>query len=389
MSILIKASLTFIPLLSILSLSPMELEKGASRSIASVGPSKSRPAEKKIKSDKKDESLAHYEKAAAKIDDKKILVPDDMNFDKYKVKTFDLREALGKVEKELAPGQKESKELQELIPKIIAAEKELKKLKDNNRLKDSEKKSSDNDLKSLKLMANSIIGKLDGEEKKPVVKAAEPKKVVFLDRPEDKKEQADLSSEVEKKEDEKFTFEITKIEKEEPKEEPKKDICTVDHNKAISDQMNQLTALVANLANTVAQNSQLMTQFLMSQQTLPQYRPNYASPNTNWVYMPQQPQTQQAQQPSDYSHSPQMAFNPQWQLAQQYSFDPRFSMNQVTPGPFGNAPFMYNFSQGQNNFQAPLAATAQAPSYMPTGTLGSASYQGQTSTFNVPLTNFF
>ena len=375
-------SLALLPLMSILSLSPAQLEhKSAFREVASI-------TVEKIK------NFPKYEKEAKKVDKTIIIKQSDLSHDKYMLTTHELHESLIKEEKDFKKDLKDKNEiaeqkkrLEDLTKQVVISEENLKDLQEKKVLDEAQLKASLNDINANKIILEDLLSNLEKIESKDVsqeikeVKVSEEKKEV--PKKEDKKD--------EKEENKEDKDKIAKTEDKDDKKEEKHECNYEEKNLVLSKKVEELMAQQNSIMQTLLSVTQMMVS--MNQQQSPfQYRGpayggqyQYAPQNVtgNWVYMPSQNQAPQQyvqmQQRPEQQVSYLPTVNNNWGLVPEMNLEPRFSPVTVQPGPFGDAPFMYNMTPTPMQQTLPMAPMAQMPNQN-----GMAPIQAN---FQVPVSN--
>ena len=322
--------LALLPLFTILTMSPMQLEsKIANRSIASVVEVKS--------------SYPKYEGRAAKIDRTKIEVDKDMDLDCFSDRGEAFRTKLLQerkdykvdiVDKDAVAAQK--KRIEDLVSGLVELEEDVKVLKTKNAWTPEGEEIAMGTMAELKVTLESLLQ--DEVENDLVV----------------------LKDQVKKEEGSVVVAEGPK--KEEVKTDEQKTICDLeDKNKVLTKQVEDLLAeqkkimdSMLGISNMMIEMNQRMQQnqqqysipsWLMAGSLVnPQFQyPYMASPTIIMIggqnnQVMQQPGFGQGQnQPYGQYQSPQP--QPQYQMPNPYMSSPTY------PGSFGSDPSMFNFGQ--------------------------------------------
>ncbi len=359
-------ALAMLPLLSILSLSPMKLQSHfQGRAIASI-------------EEVKESAYPKYEARASKIDRSKIEVDKDMDLscfsdqaDSYRKDLLQERQdyKVDLIDKDGTEAQK--LKIQSLVQRLVELEEDVKFLKDKKAWDPTGEEIADKSMKELKVTLESLLQ--DEVENELNVLKAQMKKdetpVVVKEEP--KKEEP-------KKEEPK---------KDEPQAEQDKKICELeDQNKVLTKQVEDLLQQQKTIMETMVGMNQMMIQMNeRSQQQQPYSIPGWmmsgsmVNPGLQYPYYQASPtviimnsnQTSDAAGPFMGQNSLQQSMQSgqyQMQYQQQYqqpsygspypnsfmNVDPRFSMpSPVMPGSFGQDPLLYNFGPGPKN-QLPI-----------------------------------
>lgn len=344
--------LALLPLFSILTMSPMQLEtKAAYRSIASV------TEIKEIKTPK-------YQARAAKIDRTKIVVDKDMDLDcfsqmgeAYRNKLLQERKdyKVDIVDKDAVAAQK--KRVDDLVLGLVELEEDVKFLKAKNAWIPQGEEIAMNTMNELKITLESLLQ--DEIENDLAVLQDQIKKdegrVVVAEEP--------------KKEEPK----TEEPKKEEPQSEDQKKICDLEEkNKVLSKQVEDLLAEQKKIMETMLGMNNMMIQMNQRMQQ-PQYSiPSWlmagslVNPQLQYPYMASptiimiggqnnqliQPDFIGGQQRQGYGQYqfPQPMPMPQQYYPMQTPYSQPVPYNQ---GSFGTDPSMYNFGQAPTN-QLPI-----------------------------------
>lgn len=352
--------LALLPLFSILTMSPMQLESSfAQRSIASV-------EESIVEGEVKVSAHPKYEARAAKIDKSKIEIDADLDLNCFSDRGDDLRKRLMEMRKDYKVDvvEKGAVELQKirvqgLVEGLVALEVDFAALKEKKAFLVEGEKIAEGTMNELKTTLESLL--IDELENDFIV----------------------LKEEVKQKEKEEVIVkeEPTKEEKEQSEDE--KRICELeDKNKVLNEQVEKLLAEQKKILETMLGMNNMMIQMQQNQQQQQPQIPSWlmagslVNPQLQYPYMqsPTVIMINNGAGPSDQlgliggqqlgaQNYQQNLQSGQYQLQQQPSYfgpnpyqpyDPRFAQPApIMPGPFGNAPFLYNFGPTPFN-QAPI-----------------------------------
>jgi hypothetical protein len=404
-----KKSLAILPLLSILSISPAELEiknhvrgpaSAVVEDIGKMNPAlemraappevvedegkmnpalEMRAAPPEVVEDKKEEKkieFPKYEALVSKVDKDSLLKDEKLDKEKFLVKEEKLKEKIAEAKRN-SPQDQES--IEKLVIELLIVEADLKSLKEKELIKlEEEEKASLLALADHKKVIEEILVNLeksdiqiaeDKEVKDEEVIVAEEKKE---DKKEDKKEEAPVVTEDKTDKPEKPVV----VKSEETCEADEKyDVLSKQMEKLIADQSQIMMAMV-NMTQTMMQMMQQQMQQMQSFQmpnmaSIYQYQPQTTA--GNWVYHPsgfqpgqtnifapqpaqQQPQGYFPEQSHMAQQQPQQQMGPQsnWNIAPQMSFqnNPAYAPMQVNPGNFGGLSF--NLEQPTEAPQLPM-----------------------------------
>lgn len=334
--------LAMLPLFSILSMSPVQLESTfAARSIAS------------------EVVAAHpkYEARASKIDRSKIEIDKDLDLTCFSERGEALRERLmterkeykvDLVEKDGVAAQKAR--LEGIVSSLVSLEEDMKALKEKKAFEPEGEKIAEGTINELKTTLESLL--IDEIENELNVLKAEHTK-------EEEKPEV-----------------VVEAPKPPVQTEAEKQLCELeDKNKVLTKQVEDLLAQQKTIMETMLGMNKMMIQMnqqmQQQQQGLPQWllsgsmmNPQFQYPTTHGTTIIMVGGQQQAQQPSfigqnQYQQSAYQYQQPQVpQYMQQQSpyieYDPRYQMPQpVLPGSFGNDPFQFSFGPTPYN-QLPI-----------------------------------
>lgn len=342
-----RHQVAILPLLSLLALSPsvMESKVHKGRSIASV----------------KEEVKGHpkYEALVSKIRPESLMKDSNVTQEKFIEKRNALKAHIQKEREDFKKDLGDEKVVQEqrnkvesLVIDILLVEGSLKELQEKKSIEQTEEEASVKLVSESKDIIESLLSDLESNEIL-VAKGKEPKKedkpVVIADNKEEPK-------------------------KEEPKKEEPKVCVAEEQNKILTTQIEEMMKQNQQIIQAMLGMTQMMVSMHQQQQQMqnPFYQNGpgwnqspyqYHQPQAagNWVYYPQgfQPQQQnifaqpqmpvyqpqvQPQQGGIYPDQMHQQQRPMSQLPQNWSLqpDPRFQVQQFTPGTFGSEPFGFN-----------------------------------------------
>lgn len=380
-----KKSLAILPLLSILSISPTELEiknhvrgpaSAVVEDIGKMNPAlEMRAAPPEVVEEKKEEKkieFPKYEALVSKVDKDSLLKDEKLDKEKFLVKEEKLKEKIAEAKKN-SPQDQES--IEKLVIELLIVEADLKSLKEKELIKlEEEEKASLLALADHKKVIEEILVNLEKSD----IQIAEDKEVkdeeviVAEEKKEDKKEESPVVTEDKTDKSEKPVV----VKSEETCEADEKyDVLSKQMEKLIADQSQIMMAMV-NLTQTMMQMMQQQMQQMQSFQmpnmaSIYQYQPQTTA--GNWVYHPsgfqpgqtnifapqpaqQQPQGYFPEQSHMAQQQPQQQMGPQsnWNIAPQMSFqnNPAYAPMQVNPGNFGGMSF--NLEQPAQTPQLPM-----------------------------------
>lgn len=327
------------PLLSILSLSPAQLQtRQVSRQLASV-------VEQKAES-----KHPRFDKIISKVD--KQIPAQGITVDKFLEKTGAMNDKLKK-ERESFKKNIDNKDevalqrkgIEALISELVVLEEELKALQDKKILKDEHVIEGQKSLEEFKIVAEELLTELESNETL-VAKTEEPKK-----------EEAVVVKEEPKKEEPK--------EEETKKEETKKEeVCKDDKSKVLPSSANELYAQQNMILQQMLGVSQMMLMMLQQQQMyqmqqqfqlqgpVNQQAYQYLAPTQggSWVFQPTGT-GRPGMYPDQFAHQPQ--FQPPMQYQQPapqdyngWGFAPQqyFTPQTMQPGQFGGPQLGFNMT---------------------------------------------
>jgi len=389
-----KKSLAILPLLSILSISPSELQinnhsRGpASAVVEDIGrmnPAlEMRAAPPEVIEDKKEDKkveLPKYEALVSRVDRDSLLKDEKLDKEKFLIKEAKLKEKIAEAKKNPLQDQES---IEKLVIELLIVEADLKSLKEKELLKiEEEEKASLLALADHKKVIEEILVNLEKSEVQ-IAEEKEVKEEVMVveekkdDKKEDKKEEAPVVADDKTgKSDKPVVVKSEEI----CQADDKYDVLSKQMEKLIADQSQIMLAMV-NMTQTMMQMMQQQMQQMQSFQmpnmaSIYQYQPQTTA--GNWVYHPsgfqpgqsnifaQQMQVPAQQQPQGFypeqSHMAQAPMQPQqipmgpqsnWNLAPQMNFqnNPAYSPMQVNPGNFGGLSF--NLEQSTGAPQLPM-----------------------------------
>lgn len=328
--------LAMLPLFSILSMSPVQLESNLpSRSIAS------------------EVAAAHpkYEARASKIDRTKIEIDKDLDLNCFSERGEALRERLmterkeykvDLVEKDGVAAQKAR--LQGLVSSLVEFEEDMKALKEKKAFEPEGEKIAEGTINELKTTLESLL--IDEIENELNVLKAEHKQ--------DDEEKPEV---------------VVETPKPPVQTEAEKQLCELeDKNKVLTKQVEDLLAQQKTIMETMLGMNKMMIQMnqqmQQQQQGIPQWLLSGSMMNPQLLYptthgttiimvggqqsMPQQSFIGQntLNQGAFQYQQPQMPQMPQYPQPQSpyMEYDPRYSLPQsVVPGSFGQSPFQFSF----------------------------------------------
>lgn len=381
-----KPSLAILPLLSILYISPSEMqiktyERGPASSVI-----------EEVKAEKPQASFPRYEALVSKVDKESLLKDENVSLEKVQKKDKELKEKLAlvksKFNKEVSDKEEvlaQRKSLEDLVVEVLVVENQLQDLKEKELIKAEEEELSLKSVVEHKTSLEELLGELDKNE--TLVASSE----VSEEAPVEPKD--DVIAEEE-------PVVVAEEEPKKPQEEGKKEeeVCASDARyELLTKQMEQLMNDQKQILMAMLNMSQTMMQMMQRQMqpnpmlgnNLPSvYQYHTQQTAGNWVYYPSgfqpgQPnifaQGPQAQAPQaqgfypDQAHQqiqaqaptqqPQMQMNPQnnWNLMPQPQFqmDPRMTPMPQEPGVFGNEAFSFNMGPTQAPAVSPLMAQIQ------------------------------
>lgn len=368
-------SLLILPVLSILSISPMALQSHPNyRGIASVVEDGAAEEVKEVKEFKK------FNEYSAKVDPKNIVHAENLSVEDLKKQDADLKAKLQ--DKKIPDDKKEinkdvvaqdRKDRESLVVDLLLLEDGLGNLEEKKSIEITEadvlKKSILEhkgqieelllDLeKSEEILAQKEEPKKEEEEVKPVIADEEPKK----DEPAKDGPKDDSKEEVVVAEDKKEDKEVCEAEE-------KNALLTKQVEQLLNDQKQIMQTMLGMAQMMISmhqnQNQQQQNPYYANSYHANPYQYNQPFTSGNWVYYPNgfqpsqpnifaQPQQQPGQQPLQQGgiYPSQMHQQSNWNLAPQYQFqaDPRYTVAPIMPGDFGIQPFTYNLSnQGPSN----------------------------------------
>lgn len=394
-----KQSLAILPLLSILYISPSEMQI----KIHERGPASSVIEE--VKAEKPKIAFPRYEALVSKVDKDSLLKDESVSLEKVQTKDKELKEKIALVKSEFKKELSEKEEvlaqrkgLEDLVIEVLLVEDQLKDLKEKELIKAEEEELSLKSVVEHKSIIEELLGELDKNENLVASSEVSEETPIELEAEAPVAPKDEVTAEEGPEAEEPVV--IAEEEPEAPKEEVKKDeeVCASDARyELLTQQMEQLMNDQKQILMSMLNMSQTMMQIMQRQmQPNPMFGNNLASvyqyqPQQtagNWVYYPSgfqpgQPnifaQGSQAQGPQaqgfypDQSHQqaqaqapaqqPQMQMNPQnnWNLMPQPQFqmDPRFTPMAQEPGIFGNEAFSFNMGPSQAPAPSPLMAQIQ------------------------------
>lgn len=359
--------LAILPLFSILTMSPMQLESNfAGRSIASV--------EEVVEGEVKVSAHPKYEARAAKIDKSKIEIDPDLDLNCFSDRGDDLRKRLMEMRKDYKVDvvEKGAVELQKirvqgLVEGLVSLEVDFAALKEKKAFVEEGEKIADGTMNELKTTLESLL--IDELENDFIVLKEEVK------QKEEQEKEVVVKEEGDKEKEEKEQEEIKK------QTEDEKRICELeDKNKVLNEQVEKLLAEQKKILETMLGMNNMMIQMQQNQQQQQPQIPSWlmagslVNPQFQYPYMqsPTVIMINNGVSPSDQSgliggqmgqqNYQQNLQSGQYQLQQQPSYfgpnpymaDPRFAQPApVMPGPFGDSPFQFSFGPTQYN-QAPI-----------------------------------
>lgn len=391
-------SLAILPLLSILAMSPsVMLENHNHRGIASVIEENADQSEQK-------EEFKKFNEYSSKVDPKIIVRNENLTVNDLKKQESELKTKLSEIKiddkktelkKETVAEDRKAREA--LVVDLLFIEDGMKGLEEGQKIELSDKEVLEKSIVEHKTKIEELLIDLEKSEE-ILAQAEEPKtEEPKLAEEEPKTEEPKVAEEEPKKEEPKQ--EEPKVAVEEPKkEEPKKEICEAEEKNALlTKQIEQLLNDQKQIMQTMLGMAQMMVSMHQQSQGQSQqgiYQNPYVNPYQyhqpyaagNWVYYPQGFQPQQPNifaQPQMMQPQMQGGFYPdqahqqgQWTLAPQYNIqaDPRYTVQPITPGSFGDSNFSFNLSNPSPSNPMPIMAGPVAntgfPMQMPMGQMG-------------------
>jgi len=372
----LKKSWSVLPLLSLLAISPSQMEsKARFRQLASVS------EQKEIQTQNPNvEKRSHFNKLISKIEKVDLSKSNkEMTLEIFNKNKDALAEKIKKEETvfkknndSLEEVKTQRKDLESIVSEIVLLEDDLSLLKSKNLLPIEDESKVVESIEKFKDSAESLLTELEvnenlvaKNEKKEEVK--EEKKEVVVEKKEEVKKEEEIKEEVVKKDDS----------QNEAKEEVKKEEVCKKHEKEV---LTQPVQQLAQDQSLIMQQMMSMTQMMMMMfqqyqifemqqrfqnqgpvnQQAYQYAPQQAG---NWVYYPngfkpggmypdQFGQMPQSQAPT--YQQPQSSYN-NWGMPSQNYFesDPRMNPMTLNPGQFGQPALGFNMSANPS-IQAPM-----------------------------------
>lgn len=368
--------MAMVPLLTILSMSPAQVEtqfsSSPSRGIASI-----------IEEGQEVKELKHpkYEARAEKVD-KSLLEKDaELDLTKFSEKADKYREQLLQerkdykvdvIEADAVAAQKQR--LEELVIGMVALEEDVKVLQEKKAWEPAGEEIAMNTMNEMKITLESLLqdevendllvlqDKVKKEEEAAIAKTDEeitpPETTTDEVSPEEEKtDEVATDSEASKQED--LICEL----------EEKNKALTAQVEALIADQkkvMETMMGLTQMMVGMYQRQQQQLPSYMTGPLVAPQHMYQYTTPTAggNWVYYPDgfnpqqmtgqnmlgQNNYNQFQQSPNYQFPSQIPYQAPYMPYQEY--DLRYSMPQpVMPGSFGDAPFQFNFGPGPSNIE--------------------------------------